>query len=333
MPSPNDVNTPFREKLEDLCRNISDEITAWLGRLVLLYGVPLSYLVPEEAMLPRESIRFFYLDPIWIQSLVQGACSVGTNGYGDTLVDRAMNTTVQPNRPASDGQPGLAGKAALGVRDQLRHQYEGVELPKQSGDLEWPLTGFLLRSAVVEGWRGLEVMAYQMNAAEKAKWERKELSWKERLKLREGFPSLKALRIEQLAPDVMLGIFNGIIGQLVIRQPQEGLHFGLTPEKGSYSKTLRELGNANPAKAGQNLPPVITLSENGLMRDPKGKRVVDIASLADRMKKKLGDLKQLGKEELSGKEMFTSAEFAVEMIEVAGEYTFIMTGWPDGHGQ
>src|SRR5437899_2110584 len=46
-----------------------DEVTSWLARLVLLYGVPLHYLIPEELMLPEDSLRFFFLDPIWMQCL------------------------------------------------------------------------------------------------------------------------------------------------------------------------------------------------------------------------------------------------------------------------
>lgn len=115
----------------------------------------------------------------------------------------------------------------------------------------------------------------------------------------------------------MLGIFNGMIGQLVIRQPQEGLHFGLTVEKQSYIKKLREMGYKDPAKAGEILQDkTIDLSRDNLMRDQKKSRgVINIGKLAAKMKDTLGKgrLKD-------GK--FTSAEFAVEMIEAAGEFTF-----------
>jgi len=283
-------------------QDVSGEVAAWLGRLVLLYGVPFRYLISEEQMLPRESLRFFYLDPIWIQCLVQGACSVGNTDYGSSLIDKAINTLAQPNRPDSGGKPApLTNKAAAGVRDRLRQQYEGVPMPGESEDLDWPLTGFLLRSAAVQGWRGLEVMAYRN---------------------KESATQLKALRIEQLASDVMLGLFNGVIGRLVIRQPQEGLHFGLTREKQSYSKTLRELGYKKPKDAGQILQgEVIDLSKQDLMREQKNKGVIKIAALAAQMKQKLEtpELDQLRE----GK--FTSAEFAVEMIEAPGEFTFIPT--------
>jgi hypothetical protein len=339
-------------------RDIPAEVTNWLGRLVLLYGVPFHYLIPAGEMLPRESIRFFFLDPIWIQYLVQGACSVGNTAYGDTIVDRAMNTLVQP-KPAENQQPGPANMAAAGVRDRLRQKYEGVALPEQGEDLAWPLTGFLLRSAVVDGWRGLEVMAYrnltepeQQKLTDKLSGKAKDIfeeamknegpkdnlraglrkllhsqapAETEQLLKLAGVPTqeaflklmvelvtpLKPLRIEQLSQDVMLGIFNGLIGQLVIRQPQEGLHFGLTPENQSYTKKLRDL------KTGRiRQDHTIILSQNNLMRDQENKGVINIAALAAKLKEGLANIDQLKE----GK--FTSAEFAVQMIEAPGEFTF-----------
>jgi hypothetical protein len=294
--------------------DIPAEVTDWLGRLVLLYGVPFNYLIPAEDMLPEESIRFFFLDPIWIQYLVQGACSVGNTGYGDTIIDQAMNTLVQP-KPAENQLPGPANKAAAGVRDRLRQQYEAVEAPAKGEDLAWPLTGFLLRSTVVEGWRGLEIMAYKkLSEADKKTWDTADLNEEQKEKLQQdGLAPLKPLRIEQLSQDVMLGLFNGLIGQLVIRQPQEGLHFGLTPENESYTKTLRDL------KTGQILQgSTISLSQNNLMRDQKNKGVINIAALAAKMKDQLANSGQL----TDGDGRFTSAEYAVQMIEAPGEFTF-----------
>ena len=54
-------------------------IAAWLGRLLTLAGVPFGYLVPDEAMLPPESIRFFRLNENWVRALLDGAFSLGRN--------------------------------------------------------------------------------------------------------------------------------------------------------------------------------------------------------------------------------------------------------------
>jgi hypothetical protein len=277
-------------------------------------------------MLPRESIRFFFVDPIWIQCLVQGACSIGANGYGDSVVDKTLNEIVQPNQPGSDTQASPTNQKAAGVRDRLRSQYEDIALPGESPSLDWPLTGFLLRSSVVEGWRGLEIMAYKaLRDEEKKKFDAGGLTEEQKAKFaKDGVVPLPALRIEQLSRDVMLGLFNGIIAQLIIRQPQEGLHFGLTVDDVSsgtlkavsYSKTLRDLGNKADGNAGQVLSAKIDLSADKLMREQEQKGVIKIAELAGRMKTALSGEGQLAQDK------FTSAEFAVEMIEAAGEFTF-----------
>jgi hypothetical protein len=324
---PGNHNTK-RSKLEETLTSempsIPEEVTSWLGRLVLLYGVPFNYLIPEEKMLPGESrgsLRFFLVDPIWMQCLVQGACSVGSNGYGDRIIDTAMNEWAQPNQPDGKTQASLANKQAAGVRDRLREQYEAVPLPQQESWLNWPLTGFLLRSAVVAGWRGLEVMAYRSLSPEERKtFNVSGLTKEQNAKLaKDGVAPLKALRIEQLSTDVMIGLFNGTIAELIIRQPQEGLHFGLTKEAQSYTKKLRDLGYNTTTSAGQLLPTKLDLATENLLRDQDCKGVVKIADFASKMQSLLSGQGQLR----DGK--FTSAEFAVEMIEAAGEFTFLTT--------
>lgn len=301
------ISTNTSKIPDDAAREIPAEVTDWLARLVLLYGVPFNYLIPDEEMLPRESIRFFFLDPIWIQYLVQGGCSVGNTDYGDTIIDKAMNKSVQSNQ------------AAAGVRDKLREQCEGVDPTGKGENVAWPLTGFLLRSAVVEGWRGLEIMAYkEIKPEEKAVWNARNLNPEQKKKLAEdNLAPVKPLRIEQLSSDVMLGIFNGPVGQLVIRQPQEGLHFGLTPDpvSGSYTKRLRDM-NTGEILQDETRDETIDLSQNNLLREQENKGVIDVTALADQIKERLETHGQLRNN------TFTSAEFAVQMIEAPGEFTF-----------
>ena len=50
----------FLSQLDDLFLTgtrlrIPEDIGEWLGRVLLLYGVPFNYLVPDEAMLPQRS--------------------------------------------------------------------------------------------------------------------------------------------------------------------------------------------------------------------------------------------------------------------------------------
>ncbi len=77
----------------------NDEIKGWFRRLSLLEQVPFNYLVPDEQMLPPESIRFFWLDSLWINCLLDGAYSVGrvivADGERDHESDVANNPFLQ----------------------------------------------------------------------------------------------------------------------------------------------------------------------------------------------------------------------------------------------
>src|SRR5215469_12437256 len=53
---------------------------SFLAHLRLLVGIPFDYLVPDERLLPDESIRFFYVDRSWTDRLVDGAIAVGKIG-------------------------------------------------------------------------------------------------------------------------------------------------------------------------------------------------------------------------------------------------------------
>jgi len=100
--------------------HIPEDIFSWLSDLSLLNGVPFSYLVPDERLLPVESIRFFWIDRLWIEYLLDGAFSIGRV----TEFDR---------------------KNELQRFTELASKFPKI------------ITGFLLRSDVVSGWPGLQV--------------------------------------------------------------------------------------------------------------------------------------------------------------------------------
>jgi hypothetical protein len=124
------------------------DISAWLGRLLTLAGVPFGYLVPDEAMLPPESIRFFRLDEKWVRALLDGAFSLGRN-----LTAEASGASANLDR-ALIGPAAASARAAAPVRPRA-----GVAAPDPAAtDTAW--TGFLLRSAVVADYPGLGVNVY-----------------------------------------------------------------------------------------------------------------------------------------------------------------------------
>jgi hypothetical protein len=121
------------------------DIAAWLGRLLTLTGVPFGYLVPDEAMLPPESIRFFRLDETWTRALLDGAFSLGRN-----LTAGASGASANLDR-ALLGPVAVTARAAAPLRPRA-----GAAAP--ATDSAW--TGFLLRSRVVSDYPGLGINVY-----------------------------------------------------------------------------------------------------------------------------------------------------------------------------
>jgi hypothetical protein len=101
------------------------DVVDWFGGLRLLRGIPFHYLVPDERMLPPESIRFCQLDQVWVDCLVDGAFSLGRLTGRLKPADRRQQSLLVGAVPAHD-----------------------------------TVSGFLLRSSVVSGWPGLIVDGY-----------------------------------------------------------------------------------------------------------------------------------------------------------------------------
>lgn len=100
-----------------------------LAHLRLLKGVPFSHLVPDEAMLPPESIRFVRIDRNWVDCLLDGAYSLGRFTSGDLAHDHGTGGAMQACLEAAF--PGEAGAPEV--------------------------SGFLLRSKAVTWWPGMSI--------------------------------------------------------------------------------------------------------------------------------------------------------------------------------
>ena len=185
-------------------------VTEWLARLRLLYGVPFNYLVPNEAMLPPESLRFFHLDRAWMEALLDGALSIGRVTSGERQLHARRVTDVH----------GLTLEAGRGLR--------GNALPVTDHENETDeVTGFLLRSQAVAGWPKLNAKGYADA---------------------EGETEVKKLRLTRLSDDTMLCLFDGVIEMAALREPPEQLHCGYEGKAGNLTTTLREVNGKTPGR-------------------------------------------------------------------------------------
>lgn len=181
---------------------IPAELREWLVRLRLLEGVPFAYLAADTALVPEESIRWFYLDRRWTDALVQGALSVGT-----------VNT---------DDRTQLTAQYAA-VRDELDR--EERNLRRRPGAPRWaggagPISGFVLRSRAVSGWPALHVRAFSVDPTD-------DDPLGDTARFPEGDPRrMRLLRLERLAPAVLLCLFDGIPKVVHMEEPRQGVQFG-----------------------------------------------------------------------------------------------------------
>ncbi len=221
-------------------------ISTWFASLGLLQGVPFNYLVPDEHMLPKESIRFFWVDSAWVNCLLDGAFGVGRVTSGDHTRDQ--------NHITANTSP------AVNPYDQI--------------------TGFLLRSDLVAGWPGLLISGYDSNGK-----------------------TLSLLRKEYLSPNVLICLFDGSMARVSFSQQPETVHFGLDEDDRTPPSLCKLLRDSHGYEQQ-------TLLVTPIPWQQQAQRVLDIATLARTIQQKTGTTS------------FTSAQFALQMIEGAEEVVF-----------
>lgn len=175
----------------------------WLSQLTLFYGLPFVYMVPDQRLLPNESMRFFHVDQNWSDRMVDGALSAATVSTAEAIFNEQLFAAVYAE----------IRKAQQALRPQLRGKAEPTEVVEGS-----QYSGFLFRSVVVSTWPGLEVNA-----------------------TKDG-DTVGILRMERLSPTVLLVIFIDTPDTVTLTEPSEGLFFGLITAGDGYEVNLRGLG-------------------------------------------------------------------------------------------
>lgn len=196
---------------DEAARETPAYVAERLAELRLLHDVPFQYVVPDPALAPIESIRFFHLDDWWTDALAEGALSV--DGTGDEPAT---------GRPAFARSRRARDRAVAGVRDRRRGRPADV---RETG----PVTGFLLRSSAVARWPGMQVRAYAGSIPPDVDPD----------EAPDGV-RLRLLRLEQVAPSVLLALFDGVPTLVVVEQPPGGVVLGISVDQaGDWRLPLR----------------------------------------------------------------------------------------------
>jgi hypothetical protein len=238
------------------------EIRRFLARSRLLHGVPFSYLVPDAELLPIESMRFFYIDRAWTDAMVQGVLSTSTI----TTADRAQLAQVYPH-----------------IRDDVDEAERTIRTPSGEERLQGAggaITGFLMRSRLVSGWPNLHVRAYSKDV----------LADDSLTTAAESDPNrMKVLRMERLAPAVLIVLFDGMPAVVHIEEPRQGIQFGvrLDPEDPPAQRVAKVKVRDNAT--GDPVPPVDDFTAGNSVTvpfRPNAPGVINVVELRERLRQK-----------------------------------------------
>jgi hypothetical protein len=248
------------------------DMAGWLGRLRLLEGIPFVHLVPDARMLPVESIRFFYVDPNTLDALCDGAQSIGLQNSRDALQQDLVRPTLRA--------------AAISRAHSRRASLIGRNLVADDVSPSDPVAGFLLRSAVVSGWPGLEIKAFTDTA---------------------GTDPIIPLRIDHIASDVLIALFPKVPARVDIDEPKEGLVFGVEPVTGQWQVGVRNISGPDIGKVIDNL----TLGTDGVnfLRDGG---VLQVDALQLKLSEKLA----------KDSAVWGPAAYALQMVDAPQQMTF-----------
>ncbi len=220
---------------------VPQKVSDWFYSLSLLKGVPFNYLVPDNRLLPVESLRFFLVDKEWIECLLDGAFSIGRVISDDQKQDHGHHHDEDSTNPAQNPFQFLSG---LIMRSEAVSGYPGLQI-----DAYQAQNSIALSQPSVDVLRNAASTDSQLLAALKTDFQSDQLSivteilqeqWlvhvldkDEQYAIRKNGDSYqvwlknKLVRREKLSANVLLCLFEGGIEEVDMYQKPESLHFGL----------------------------------------------------------------------------------------------------------
>jgi hypothetical protein len=221
--------------------SMPDTLRTWLMDIRLLRHIPIAYFVPDAALLPPESIRFFHIDPTWMDRVVDGVFAAANTGTVDSVFSASM---LAMTRDAIDGDLFTAA-------DNL--------IPGNGWNASDGMTGMLIRSELVRRWPDMIIRAYKKALDDDGS------------KATDPAPDVPILRAETISKDLYIAIFAGTPGMVHVREPNVGVRFGI--EENPPGSTKWQVDNR--ASDGSPKP-----GEQIVKARNAANRTIDVAALA-----------------------------------------------------
>ncbi|EHK22038.1 uncharacterized protein TRIVIDRAFT_180219 [Trichoderma virens Gv29-8] len=107
-------------------------VLGWILDKMYLSTIPTQYLVTDPSHLPAESLRFFHLDPNWLDAFLDGALSVGNHlenrfDSARTAIKHLINRYLRSPLPAT-GQPPPVPTYGFILRSDLISHYPDLRV-------------------------------------------------------------------------------------------------------------------------------------------------------------------------------------------------------------
>ena len=328
---------------DDKALVLEGHILDFIARLALLDTVPFHYLVPDERLLPPESIRFFYIDNNWIEAIIDGVLSIGVESTNDykiladarTKLNGAISEMVylyrlkelsaayfrmKKSEAATEALKDIEKQlAGIVTKEELEYFInnstidsfmEGNQTPKPANHyLTNVKSGFLLRSELANHWPGLEIQIWG------------------KLDPKDPIDTLLTpLRFEHISDTTILCIVVGKVNKVTFKEPPEGISFGVDDEgkimlrhiKDSIGMPIKPSGTELKFPSGKDAngkEKSIFDDTNLVTKDAGGLNVTALVSeLA-----KISDLKK----EISSTNLFGPAALGLQLIRSPEEKDFI----------
>ncbi len=195
-----------QQAVTDLAADALAPVAQWLAGLTLLEPLPFTCLVPDPRMLPR--VTPSAADP---DASLPGAIRFGyiDPNWITALVTGALSLAVESSRQA--GTPGTIDPAVWAAIGAALAQRCGLSQPPGG-----PVSVLLLRSDLVSGWPTLTVTPLDATGA-----------------------AVPVLRLDRLAPGVLLALFDGIPASVRLAEPHAALTLGLDEQGAAELRNLR----------------------------------------------------------------------------------------------